>query len=157
MLSLSFQNPNETLYGNYHAYLCEARFEIASRSIACSAWTYRYEAVSPKREANNNTSAKEIDGSTAMREQDSLISICTSGYDTLKTSGTPDKEPHSLTSLLDETDSPKGENETKDHDSISSVGETYSDQVCNFFFLDHYLKSHINQKNIVKGKTVLMW
>lgn len=55
--------------------------------------------TSPKRETNNNSpkEMKEPDAHTA-KEQDSLIS-CTSGYDTLKTSDTSDKEPHSLTSL----------------------------------------------------------
>ncbi|KPJ18537.1 UPF0518 protein GF15501 [Papilio machaon] len=119
-VNFDYGNPHETLYGNYHAYLCHARFEIVSRTIACTNWSSKYDTISsPKRETNNNSTKdlKEIDGHTAGKEQDSLISICTSGYDTLKTSGTPDKEPHSLTSLLEETESPKNVTESNDHQS----------------------------------------
>ncbi|XP_068619966.1 FHIP family protein GH13096-like isoform X2 [Battus philenor] len=136
-VNFDYGNPNETLYGNYHAYLCDARFKIVSQTIASSNWSSKYDAVlSPKRESNNNSKdLKEIDSQIAGKEQDSLISVCTSGYDTLKTSGTPDKEPHSLTSL-EETESPKNEqnieqqnvndhhtSEIKDHDSLTSIGE----------------------------------
>lgn len=68
--------------------------------IACSNWSSRYEAVtSPKRETNNNKETRETDAQANAKEQDSLISICTSDYDTLKTSETSEKEQHSLTSL----------------------------------------------------------
>ncbi|XP_013139619.1 PREDICTED: UPF0518 protein GJ17503-like isoform X2 [Papilio polytes] len=137
-VNFDYGNPNETLYGNFHAYLCHARFEIVSRTIACTNWSSKYDTISsPKRETNNNSKdLKEIDGNTAGKEQDSLISICTSGYDTLKTSGTPDKEPHSLTSLLEESESPKNvetngqqspsdqNTESKDRDSLTSNGES---------------------------------
>lgn len=99
-VNFNYGNPNETLYGNFHAYLCHARFTIISRVIACSNWSSRYEAVtSPKRETNNNKETRETDAQANAKEQDSLISICTSDYDTLKTSETSEKEQHSLTSL----------------------------------------------------------
>ncbi|CAK1594025.1 unnamed protein product [Parnassius mnemosyne] len=149
-VNFDYGNPSETLFGNYHAYLCNARFEIVSRSIACTNWSAKYDTVLPqKRETNNNSTKdlKDIDNQASGKEQDSLISVCTSGYDTLKTSGTPDKEPHSLTSLLEETESTKNVNEQqnvndqqnvsdqqncndqqnsegKDHDSLNSVEES---------------------------------
>lgn len=32
----------ESLYGNYHAYLCDARNKIASCKIACCSWSNKY-------------------------------------------------------------------------------------------------------------------
>lgn len=92
-----------------------------SRTIACANWTSKYDVVvSSKREANNNTKEmKEIEPQSTGREQDSLVSVCTSGYDTLKTSETSEKEPHSLTSLNEEKTG-----EGKEHDSLTSFGES---------------------------------
>ncbi|RVE49313.1 hypothetical protein evm_006026 [Chilo suppressalis] len=119
----NYGNPNETLYANYHAYLCDARFEIVSRTIACINWSSKYHSVtSPKRETNNNTKeTRELVDVHALKEQDSLIS-CTSGYDTLKNSDTSDKEPHSLTSLL-EQETEKVNADLKEQDSVS-LGES---------------------------------
>ncbi|CAH2216455.1 jg24376, partial [Pararge aegeria aegeria] len=124
-------NPNETLYTNYHAYLCDARFEIVSRTIACANWSFKYDRVSTKREANNNSTKeiKEIE-TLPVREQDSLVSLSTSGYDTLKNSDTSEKEPHSLNSLNEVAESHKvadqqcETNDSKDHDSLTSFGES---------------------------------
>lgn len=33
---------SDSLYGNYHAYLCDARMKIASCKIACSVWSHKY-------------------------------------------------------------------------------------------------------------------
>ncbi|XP_049885579.1 FHIP family protein GJ17503 isoform X2 [Pectinophora gossypiella] len=133
-IKFNYGNPNETLFGNYHAYLCDARFEIVSRTIACAAWSAKYDSfmnTPVKKETNNNSTkdTKEIDAHTLVKEQDSLISVCTSGYDTLKTSDTSEKEPLSLTSLNDNVDN---ENKTcesqdsngKEHDSLTSIGES---------------------------------
>lgn len=124
----SLQNPNVTLFGNFHAYLCDARFEVVSRTIACANWTSKYDSVTPhKKETNNNsTNTKELANDTPQyvqtKEQDSLISVCTSGYETLKTSDTSEKEPHSLTSLNVEEESKASEG--KEHDSLTSIGES---------------------------------
>lgn len=72
----------------------------------------------PKRETNNNTKETRESDSHAVKELDSLIS-CTSGYDTLKTSDTSEKEPHSLTSLL-ENETEKANQMEKEIDSISA-------------------------------------
>lgn len=125
-VKFNYGNPNETLFGNYHAYLCDARFEIVSRTIACSDWTSKYEApTSPKRETNNNSKEIREPDTHVAKEQDSLIS-CTSGYDTLKTSDTSEKEQHSLTSLVEiiEEKSTEQVTEEKDHDSLTSIGES---------------------------------
>ncbi|CAB3233314.1 unnamed protein product [Arctia plantaginis] len=123
---VNYGNPNETLYGNYHAYICDSRFQIVTRLLACSNWTSKYDCILHKRETNNNT--KETgDAQTLTKEQDSLIS-CTSGYET-KTSDSSENQPHSLTSL-NEQDEAKNEpvsevlNEGKEHDSLTSLGES---------------------------------
>ncbi|XP_059051686.1 FHIP family protein AGAP011705-like [Achroia grisella] len=125
-VKFNYGNPNETLYGNYHAYLCDARFEIVSRTIACSDWTSRYDTAStPKIETNNNSKEMREPDTHIVKEPDSLIS-CTSGYDTLKTSDTSEKEQHSLTSLVENIEEKPCEqvSEVKDHDSLTSVGES---------------------------------
>lgn len=33
----------ESLYGNYHAYLCDARTKITACMVACSTWTNKYD------------------------------------------------------------------------------------------------------------------
>ncbi|XP_022815359.1 UPF0518 protein GF15501-like isoform X1 [Spodoptera litura] len=123
-IKVNYGNPNDTLFGNYHAYICDSRFEIVSRVLACSNWSSRYDSVTPpKRETNNNTKeTKEID-IVSPKEQDSLIS-CTSGYET-KTSDSSEKEQHSLTSLNEQENEVKTElNELKEHDSLTSTGES---------------------------------
>lgn len=84
----------------------------------------------PKREANNNSTkeTKEIDA--LPRREGSLVSICTSGYNTLKTSDTSEKEQHSLSSLNEENkekiikanDETKSDSE-KEQNSLSSLIE----------------------------------
>lgn len=115
-----------------------------SRTIACANWSFKYDSI-PKRETNNNTKeVKEIDTQIPLREQDSLVSLCTSGYNTLKTSDTSEKEPHSLNSLnelaenkvseknstddeckTNEYDATKSDSE-KEHHSLGSLSEVYS-------------------------------
>ncbi|PNF15114.1 hypothetical protein B7P43_G15572, partial [Cryptotermes secundus] len=41
----------ESLYGNYHAYLCEARRRIRECSAACGNWTYPYDGENPPHDA----------------------------------------------------------------------------------------------------------
>ncbi|XP_060805971.1 FHIP family protein GJ17503 isoform X2 [Amyelois transitella] len=121
-VKFNYGNPNESLIGNYHAYLCDARFEIVSRTIACLEWTSKYDSIpSPKREANNN---RERDADTQVKEMDSLVS-CTSGYDTLKTSDTSEKEQHSLTSLSEHVEV-KNDNDNTSNKSVS-FEEKHSD------------------------------
>lgn len=41
----------ESLYGNYHAYLCDARRRIKECAAACVNWTYPYDGENPPRDA----------------------------------------------------------------------------------------------------------
>uniref|UniRef100_A0A348G6D8 UPF0518 protein n=1 Tax=Odontomachus monticola TaxID=613454 RepID=A0A348G6D8_ODOMO len=45
---------SDSLYGNYHAYLCDARQKIRACQIACSNWSYRYDGNLPQ---NSNVSS----------------------------------------------------------------------------------------------------
>lgn len=70
-----------------------------------------------------------MDTHNVVKEQDSIISVCTSGYGTLKNSDTSEKEPPSLTSLNEaEGDSKTATSEhtsdAKQHDSLTSIGES---------------------------------
>ncbi|XP_026276761.1 FHIP family protein GF15501 isoform X2 [Frankliniella occidentalis] len=42
---------SESLYANYHAYLCDARAKIQACASACSKWVYPYDGESPPYEA----------------------------------------------------------------------------------------------------------
>ncbi|CAF4880714.1 unnamed protein product [Pieris macdunnoughi] len=126
-INFDYGNPNETLISNYHAYLCDSRFEIVTRSIACAHWSSKYNTISPKREPNNNTNIKEAEHTI-----DSLVSICTSGYDTFKTSEKSDtsEKENSLNSLTEEKEGKECLEEKqqvideKENVSLNSFGET---------------------------------
>ena len=44
--------PGESLYANYHAYLCDARRRIRRCAQACRGWTWPYDGVHPPRESS---------------------------------------------------------------------------------------------------------
>ncbi|KAG7203737.1 hypothetical protein KM043_013764 [Ampulex compressa] len=58
---------SDSLYGNYHAYLCDARQKIRMCRVACSNWSYRYDGAPPK--DNNTGSATTLTEETALVEQ----------------------------------------------------------------------------------------
>ncbi|CAH0731765.1 unnamed protein product, partial [Brenthis ino] len=159
-VNFDYGNPNETLYHNYHAYLCDARYEIVSRSIACVNWSFKYDSI-PKREANNNTKEmKEIDTQIPLREQDSLVSLCTSGYNTLKTSDTSEKEPHSLNSLnelvenkVSEKNSTGDECKINEYDAIKSDSEKEHHSLGSLSDVDHSKVLETQCKENDKNKT----
>ncbi|KOC65034.1 UPF0518 protein [Habropoda laboriosa] len=98
---------SDSLYGNYHAYLCDARQKIRACRIACSNWSYQYNGELPK-DSTTSKSVKEMslidkkeldssieDSNTAMN---SLLSLGeSSGYESFAFKGssqsTPDNEP----------------------------------------------------------------
>lgn len=43
----------DSLYGNYHAYLCDARNKIASCKMACSTWVNRYDGCDTHKNSKN--------------------------------------------------------------------------------------------------------
>ncbi|XP_063896834.1 FHIP family protein GF15501 isoform X1 [Helicoverpa armigera] len=151
-LKVNYGNPNDTLYGNFHAYICDSRFEIVSRVLSCTNWTSRYDSVTPpKRETNNNTKdTKEIDTIPTTKEQDSLIS-CTSGYET-KTSDSSEKEQHSLTSLNEQESEVKTEqpSEGKEHDSLTSIGESSGYESFKYKDVDEGFAEELFIKSFVK-------
>lgn len=51
-----YSRTTESLYGNYHAYLCDARQKITSCQIACTNWSCLYDGESSPRD-NSNTSS----------------------------------------------------------------------------------------------------
>ncbi|KOX70165.1 hypothetical protein WN51_04905 [Melipona quadrifasciata] len=99
---------SDSLYGNYHAYLCDARQKIRACRIACSNWSYKYNGELPKDNIGISNSLKEMslidkkefdsgidDSNTAMN---SLLSLGeSSGYESYAFKGssqsTPDNEP----------------------------------------------------------------
>ncbi|XP_043462935.1 FHIP family protein GK23746 isoform X2 [Leptopilina heterotoma] len=50
----------ESLYGNYHAYLCDARQKITSCQIACTNWTSLYDGESPPHDSSNTSSVTTL-------------------------------------------------------------------------------------------------
>lgn len=114
-VNFNYGNPNETLFGNHHAYLCDARFEIVSRILGCSNWSSKYDGKENPKTDNNATTSKETETLKSEKEQDS-------GYETLKSdapnSDSSEKEMHSLSSLvdIDKIDSK--------HNSLTSCGES---------------------------------
>ncbi|XP_076681718.1 FHIP family protein AGAP011705 isoform X2 [Andrena cerasifolii] len=45
---------SDSLYGNYHAYLCDARQKIEACRIACSNWSYQYNGELPTDSATSS-------------------------------------------------------------------------------------------------------
>ncbi|XP_033216666.1 UPF0518 protein CPIJ015043 isoform X2 [Belonocnema kinseyi] len=63
----------ESLYGNYHAYLCDARQKIASCQIACSTWSSQYDGE-PTKDSNTSsatTLAEENFNDQSLNRRDS--------------------------------------------------------------------------------------
>lgn len=56
---------SDSLYGNYHAYLCDARQKIKACRIACSNWSCQYDGNLPR---NSNT------GSVTLLTDENIIS-----------------------------------------------------------------------------------
>lgn len=54
---------SDTLYGNYHAYLCDARQKIRVCRIACSNWSYQYNGELPK-DSTTSSATTLIDDNT---------------------------------------------------------------------------------------------
>lgn len=48
---------SDSLYGNYHAYLCDARQKIKACCIACSNWSCQYDGNDWPQNNSNNTSS----------------------------------------------------------------------------------------------------
>ncbi|XP_033309593.1 UPF0518 protein AAEL005291-like isoform X4 [Bombus bifarius] len=56
---------SDSLYGNYHAYLCDARQKIRACRIACSTWSYQYNGELPK-DSTTSSATTLIDDNTLL-------------------------------------------------------------------------------------------
>ncbi|XP_020287786.1 UPF0518 protein GJ17503-like isoform X2 [Pseudomyrmex gracilis] len=75
----------DSLYGNYHAYLRDARQKIKACRIACSNWSCRYDGSLP-RNSNASSANTLIDENTSDQSQKRTEESRTSPLETLKTS-----------------------------------------------------------------------
>nr|CAD7596473.1 unnamed protein product [Timema genevievae] len=76
--SLYSPRPSESLYGNYHAYLCDSRRRIQECSIGCSKWVHPYDGEDPPHattvaKQSVNTSKSESSLSSKHVEQNSKL------------------------------------------------------------------------------------
>nr|CAD7262403.1 unnamed protein product [Timema shepardi] len=76
--SLYGPRPSESLYGNYHAYLCDSRRRIQACSVGCSKWAHPYNGEDPPHattisKQSVNTSKSESSLSSKRGEQDSKL------------------------------------------------------------------------------------
>ncbi|KYN22799.1 hypothetical protein ALC57_04581 [Trachymyrmex cornetzi] len=98
---------SDSLYGNYHAYLCDARQKIKACRIACSNWSCQYDEL-----LNENIGMTECTEETCLnkKESDSCIEDSTtamnslislgesSGYESFAFKGSPESTPDKETS-----------------------------------------------------------
>lgn len=99
-------NSNESLYGNYHSYLCDARRKLKACALACSQWSCQYDGTSAPNlldivndfrheHANLFRSGDPVpNGYSSGKDLDSLPSIGeSSGYESFKYSRTDGESP----------------------------------------------------------------
>lgn len=77
---------SDSLYGNYHAYLCDARQKIRACRIACSNWSYQYNGELPK-DSTTSSATTLIDDNTLLdQSQKKTETIKDLSIETLKES-----------------------------------------------------------------------
>ncbi|XP_012150405.1 FHIP family protein AGAP011705 isoform X2 [Megachile rotundata] len=74
---------SDSLYGNYHAYLCDARQKIRACRIACSNWSYQYNGELPK-DSTTSSATTLIDDNTLSDQSQKKIETKTMSLETLK-------------------------------------------------------------------------
>ncbi|XP_051159475.1 FHIP family protein GK23746 isoform X2 [Leptopilina boulardi] len=70
----------ESLYGNYHAYLCDARQKITSCQIACTNWSCLYDGESSPRDNSNTSSVTTLADDNANNNNNSHNSTNRTNY-----------------------------------------------------------------------------
>ncbi|KAJ9590796.1 hypothetical protein L9F63_016182, partial [Diploptera punctata] len=60
----------QSLFGNYHAYLCDARQKIKDSAVACVNWTYRYDGENPPHDAFSMKAIRKGESSGDDRQTD---------------------------------------------------------------------------------------
>ncbi|XP_029053670.2 FHIP family protein AAEL005291 isoform X2 [Osmia bicornis bicornis] len=74
---------SDSLYGNYHAYLCDARQKIRACRIACSNWSYQYNGELLK-DSTTSSAATLIDDNTLSDQSQKKIESKALSLETLK-------------------------------------------------------------------------
>lgn len=59
---------SESLFGNYHAYLCDAKMKITACKIACTIWTHKYNGKKNKLTKTKQNVLDEFDAILSARE-----------------------------------------------------------------------------------------
>lgn len=88
--------PEESLYGNYHAYLCDAKSKIESCSKNCKNWSQAYDGEEPKIIVFNSAAEKSsaIKSENCDKNGDSMQSIGdSSGYNSFPAKESVDTSP----------------------------------------------------------------
>lgn len=74
---------SDSLYGNYHAYLCDARQKIRACRIACSNWSYQYNGELPK-DSTTSSATTLIDDNTLSDQSQKKMESKALSLETLK-------------------------------------------------------------------------
>ncbi|CAK9811492.1 FHIP family protein AAEL005291 [Anthophora plagiata] len=77
---------SDSLYGNYHAYLCDARQKIRACRIACSNWSYQYNGELPKDSTTSSATTLVDDNILLDQSQKKTEAIKALSLETLKQS-----------------------------------------------------------------------
>ena len=90
--------PEESLYGNYHAYLCDAKSKIESCAKNCENWSQPYDGEDPKTTivlSSNmrKNSAIKNENCDNNKNGDSMQSIGESGYNSFPAKESLDTSP----------------------------------------------------------------
>ncbi|CAL7938652.1 unnamed protein product [Xylocopa violacea] len=123
---------SDSLYGNYHAYLCDARQKIRACRIACSNWSYQYNGELPKDSTTSSATTLIDDNTLADQPQKGTDVTKALSLETLKHStvfneinenSSVDNMLVNIQSLLDGKDLNVTEKEVKpNHLSIETTG-----------------------------------
>ncbi|XP_078039941.1 FHIP family protein AGAP011705 isoform X2 [Augochlora pura] len=77
---------SDSLYGNYHAYLCDARQKIRACRVACSNWSYQYDGELPKQSTTGSETTLTDNATLAERSQNKDETVETLSLEKLKES-----------------------------------------------------------------------
>nr|XP_033329424.1 UPF0518 protein AAEL005291 isoform X1 [Megalopta genalis] len=77
---------SDSLYGNYHAYLCDARQKIRACRVACSNWSYQYNGELPKQSTTGSETTLTDNTMLAEYSQNKVEVVKTLSLEKLKES-----------------------------------------------------------------------
>jgi hypothetical protein len=114
----------ESLYGNYHAYLCDARRRIRECATACLNWTYLYDGENPPHDAVTAKKENKIcDSNQSQCREDVNTSepVKNDGIKAVIKESVPDKQDPKSTLMTTE---PKGEYASNSVSAMSIAEKT---------------------------------